>query len=360
MNRQDTLRRLLQTIACLTGLALLAAAFSTGWPNSTATTVTGDSGLSIPADCLNFGMVWEDRHFKLTLPIDNRGRHDMHIDSFSSSCTCLSTEPQPLTIPAGQRRDLRLTLNLAAREPGLDDSEWRDFKVVVRPQLGGDKKGTIAPDWIIVGKVHTALRLDKNVLAFGRHSESAQPLRPQKFSVDGFVPLAALTARTNTPLFRAEVERRAKESDTFDVTVSPAILPRGQFHFELSITPHAIGNDNLPSRVLPITGWVVSDYEASPADTVFGAMRLGETGVDFVTLSSLTGRRFGVIAVKVHGDGLSVERVESTDAVVYRLQQRITKVGQQSGIVEFQLKTSDEELDSIRVPISYLGLPAPD
>lgn len=76
----------------------------------------GQFGLVIATKYLNFGEVWEDERFPWTLPIENRSSKEVRLE-LRSSCNCLATVPSSLTIPAGEQRDIVLTMDLRER-PG--------------------------------------------------------------------------------------------------------------------------------------------------------------------------------------------------------------------------------------------------
>ena len=59
--------------------------------------------------------MWEDRNFSWTIPVVNRGFDVIVIESWNTSCACVEIEPPGMTLAAGQRKDVRLTLNLSWR-----------------------------------------------------------------------------------------------------------------------------------------------------------------------------------------------------------------------------------------------------
>lgn len=119
------------------------------------------SDLVVAPERLDFGEAWEDSQFKWVLPILNAGSHEVEIQDFGSSCTCSAIEPQSLVIPAGQAREVCLTLDLTAdplkeraKQPA---QEWRDFPVTLAPRLRDDRGSRTW--WTIKGRVHAAFVL---------------------------------------------------------------------------------------------------------------------------------------------------------------------------------------------------------
>lgn len=86
-------------------------------PSPTASPPPSDDGVSplwIDPRDLDFGLVWEDYEFRWIIPIENRGSEPFVIEEFWSSCNCSSVAPRSLTIPPGEKREIRLTLNLTS------------------------------------------------------------------------------------------------------------------------------------------------------------------------------------------------------------------------------------------------------
>lgn len=314
----------------------------------------------VPEDRLHFGEVWEDKKFVWELPIENRQEHEVTVKDFVTTCTCTTVEPRSLTIPAGESRALHLTLDLTAERSKLPESEWRDFEVWVRPVLDKSNQRQAGEDvWKVRGRVRTAIRFEQTVLDFGRHSEAAQPLSPQKVLVTSFVPLQSLTAFANSDKVRVQVvSDPAAPGRQYELTVSVLELPTGPIQYQIDVFPRLGDGTSVVGKSLPVSGRIVSDIQASPSEATFGARSVGETAEELLTLQSLTNRRFEVTSVKAEGDGLAVERlpVESGGSPTFRVKQSIAKAGEQHGRVVFGVRTAEGKDSEFVVSVSYLGL----
>jgi hypothetical protein len=322
---------------------------------------TADSRLTVPRDRLDFGEVWEDSHFRWTLPIENHNAHDVEIQDLVASCTCMALEPRALTIPAGETREVHLTLDLTARRSQLPESEWRDFEVTIAPRLVGDPEKTIKTAWNLRGKVHTPIYFEQPFLDLGRQSEASQPLPPQTAIVRTFVPLQDLIAERKSAGHVA-VNRLSDDPGCFKLTFSPSNLPIGQVKFQVSVVPRLSEGRLLPAKSLPVIGWIVNDFQASPPDVLFGARRLGESAKDTISLYSLTNQHFDVAAIHVDGDGLIVAKGPegSAEGPFFAISQRISKRGQQSSRIVFALRSSEKKHVDVVVGVSYHGIQPTD
>ena len=310
------------------------------------------AGLAIARKHLDFGETWENPRFEWTLPIENRREQDVRIRDFTFSCTCLSTEPRSLVIPAGETRDVKLTLDLVDREVKGRPQEGRDFKVTIWPRLDGESSRS--GSWTIAGRVRTAIYFDKPVLDLGRHSELAQPLPLQKVKVMSLIPLKGIMSKTDSQVLEVSTSAVPADPCRFELVVSPKKLPVGQVGLEVVIVPQLSDGQELPGIPLKISGWLVSDFQASPPAVVLGSRQIGELAEERVSLYSLTGRSFDITDVSVNGEGLAAGLL-LTQEPTYLLKQEILKQGHQRTRVLFRLKTANGNAD-VEVPVSYLGL----
>lgn len=253
-------------IAGIVGVCLGVGAFRlTGRVNPpSGLEATATSGLTVAAEHLNFGDQWENPNFEWVLPIENRQDHEARIEGFSKSCTCLKTEPSELVIPAGQTREVRLNLDLTARERKSLPPPVRDFSVSITPRIHAPKKKLPRIDWKVHGRVRTAISFDKPTVDFGRCSEATHLLPVQKVLVTSVVPLQDLTAVSKSDALRVQVTRMTDDTQRFELAISALKLPIGPIKSEISVEPLLSDGQPLPKMLLPVNGSVVSDFQASP------------------------------------------------------------------------------------------------
>ncbi|MCI0459025.1 MAG: DUF1573 domain-containing protein [Gemmataceae bacterium] len=311
--------------------------------------------LGIAAERLHFGEVWENEQFKWVLRIENGGPTDVQITDFGSSCACSKIEPRALDIPAGQSREVTLTLNLAAATTENDKGAVQEFQVSIAPNVK-PPMGRIY--WVLRGKVRVPFRFAKAQLDLGRHSELAQPLTPQTVAITGQVPLTHLSAQANSKHFRGQVQRSDNPPNHFELTLAQtSALPRGFHTFEVNVVPELQGGKPLPTKTIPVRVWIEPDIQASPPVIALGARCLGETVEETLTISSLTRQAFEVITVKVDGGGLAAEPLKGgTEVHAYHVRQRVTGLQAQNGWVIFRVRNEAGQEEDVRVDVTYHGL----
>lgn len=319
------------------------------------------SGLELASDRLNFGEVWEDTHFPWVLPITNHGDRDIEISKFRTTCNCSKIEPSSLRIPAGETREIHLTLDFSPKRSEGAGSSVRDFEVEISPDMPIDAGESKRIWWKIRGRVRSAIQCDPPFVDFGRESELAQPLSPQRVSVKTFTSVRSLKAVCTPRKFYVKVQRHsAKESSSFDLIVTPhEALRRGAIRCTISLVPELPNGKRLPEKKVLVIGHVVGDIEASSPSVLFGAQKVGTTAEDTITLRSLTVRPFSVLNVRCEGVGMSVERVRdaSPSESVFRIKQTVNAAnGEQHAKVVFRVRPKGEKEEDVVVPVSYCGI----
>jgi hypothetical protein len=243
------------------------------------------------------------------LPIENRGPQDVHIERFLSTCSCLATTPASLLVPAGQTRDVELTLDLTGKPSSQDPPPTAPFRAEIRPALRGASGLTTLSGWEVHGTVRKVLRFSPFQVDFGKHSERSQPLPAQCVKVTSLVPLRQVTAACRTDHFRAELKQRGENSLNYELVISPkGLIPPARYHFVIEVTAELNSGQKVRARELWGQGEVAADVQASPPQVSLGAAKQSATVVESVTLSSLTGTSFKVVGHRAEGAGLTIEQ----------------------------------------------------
>lgn len=314
-------------------------------------------GLVVKDEDLGFGEVWEYRKFLWTVPVKNLRTNEVKVE-FSTSCSCMEVDPPSLVLPSGETREIRLSLDLKPKRSDELQTQWHDFSVSVRPKLVGSQQSL--GEWVVHGKVRSAIRCERTVIDLGRHSELAQPLAPQRLRVTSFIPLRALKVESTFQFLKAELNKVSDDPMAYELIVHPMKLPKGAINTQVLVLPELADGKPHSGREIDVIGEVVDDIQTSPPEALLGARRVGAIVEETVTLSSLTGQSFKVTSAKAEGDGLTVRSRSSENedglVFVFVVTQRAAKLGQQSGRILFRVTGKTGEAYEVMMPVSYLGI----
>jgi hypothetical protein len=323
--------------------------------------VAEPAALVVDEQHLWFGEVWEDLAFVWTLPITNIRGQDVEIKQFHTTCTCVDIEPKRLVIPAKQKREVRLTLNLTTAPLKEAGSPVRDLEVGVSPEMSVEGRGVARTTmWTIRGRIRSAIQCESSLIDFGSQSELGQPIPSQHTRITTFATLRSLKASCTSSQFDVKVQRGSPNaSDSFDLVIAPnGKFPRGEFRCSIALVPELPDGQRLPPKQAEVRGRIIRDIEVSPANILFGACPIGASPAETVAFRSLTGRSFTVTGVRCEGDGLSAERVRTAASFgpTFEVKLRVSTSGDQGGKVFFRISCADGKEDEIAVPVSYYGL----
>lgn len=326
---------------------------------------------------LDFGEVWENKGFVWTLPIENHTKTAIAISKFEASCECSSIEPQSCVIPAGQKMEVRLTLDLTreADEPakvspnrsevGLksvlgEDQAPRDFTLQIIAQT---PEGLPPQEWILRGRVRSAVTLAPRVVYYGESPVrgDASTFSARTADVTALVPLRDLIAKCDPNLATLEVVRQIKDQNRFEVRITPsATLPAGAFKFDVMVYPVLSGGEELPGVSLIAKGRVREDIQVAPSELALGARLVGEKVEEAISLYSLSGKSFVIKRFEASSDtSLKLPTTaEPASRYAYSVTQMISKLGSQAGEILFFVQTSEADAQLVApLKVSYFGIP---
>lgn len=362
---RDTRSRVLwlAVIAAVCGLAAVGGhqaglASRTHSTNQQVSEKPDNGGLFIEPNRLDFGEAWEQQALPLVLPIENKGTTTVHVAHFTTSCLCTNIEPTSLTIPPGGLREVRLVIDLTKRCRSEADKSLRDFRLQLIPHLESSGPGRAA-GWVLSGRVRSPLHFDPALLDVGEVSVLAQPMGATRTLVTTHVPLANLEVSRQSARWDVQVKPVGEGRSQFEVLVTPAQrLPLGEIKFDLALVPVRATGERLPEQTVTVLGQVVADVKPSLPVIPLGALRVGRTAGEILSLHSRTSRPFDVLGVAVEGSGLSVEPVQrpGIDAPTYRVRQQVERSGEQSGKVVFRVRPQQGDVTEVSIPVVYNGI----
>lgn len=314
--------------------------------------LSSSDALSVQKKFLDLGDVWENPAIQWSLPLANTTSQDLHIDSFVSSCACVSTDSMPLTVPSNGSQEVRLSLKLffARSESDLDQ---KDLAIRISPLLL--EAVPQQPVWILRGRLRRLLRLTPRELFLP--VTSGQPVTGNRIVVRTSLGLDELRASCEGRWGDVTVQRDADAPDRFDVTIKPRTdLPPGRFRFPVILQPSK-GSENLPSTTVYVEGVVVGDIEADPDVLLFGPRQIGESVSETVILRAKSKKSFEIQGVK-HPNDVKVEPV-SDRAFAFRIWLHISQAGRQEATIVFSVRNQDGAVSSVNQKCVYVGLPQP-
>jgi hypothetical protein len=274
----------------------------------------------------------------------------VEVESFGTTCNCLSIEPKSFHLGPGERRDLELKINLTSQ---VKESGNIAVGLWARVKKENRKPGEpLGPEWKINGQVRQVLKFNRRLLYLSERSELAQPLPVHIIPIEMVAPLESLSAQCELAGFTAKVQGLKEGKPELHLC---SVTPRGIGPFEgaVCLRPVLKNGEKLPVQGLQFEGQIVSDVEAVPPAVQVGGRVVGDEFDDVVVLRSLTGQPIASVRAKHEGNGLAVIPLE--DHLRFRIRQRVMSAGECTNRVHFYAKVSGRDMECI-VPVLYTGV----
>jgi hypothetical protein len=131
------------------------------WLGSTEQARFSNGGLEIDPKDLELGELWDDDHFTMTIPVRNIGKAPLEIESFSSSCSCLSIANGALFLYPHQQATIEVTLDLG-RALTRTNPGGGPLNVRLAPNIKGSSVQQTG--WLIRGRIRKLLGFDPAIL----------------------------------------------------------------------------------------------------------------------------------------------------------------------------------------------------
>lgn len=355
-------------LAVLLVAAGCVAAYGFGRSRNTSPT----EGLFVAAPSLDFGEVWEQHDFKWTLVIENRRQEDVPIVGFAPALAITDINPTILTIAAGGRAEVRLTLDLTSpplsRRAGFRMREGSGtrfensaqervalFEAPIRPRILGAPPNDLA--WALRGRVRRILTFTPALVDFDAAVTQGESPPSRTVKLTHLVPLGNLKCRCDPSLASAELSERGTRLDIRAATN----LPGGEFAFDVMVEGTTAGGEKLPVLRLPVTGRLLRDVRTIPLVLNFGPGLIGESLSETVVLQAKSGNPFVIEQVRSTSPDLTAERPPNTPCAEARvlITQRVSAEGTQKRRIDFTVRSIGKEAETVSLAVSHYGRSVP-
>ncbi len=312
---------------------------------------------------LDIGEVWEDREFKHTVRVENRGTETVHVEGVScSSCkqavSAISPDKFELAPGAAQRVQLTLNLNIGA----LRGTGPHRFTAPLRLRYSMESKPgeTLQSIGELRGAIKPVL-VTHPVWNLGTHYKAGGPFE-KRFEAVALTQLGSIEVEVLPPAeqqLSVSARRRPDKPNIFEIVVrSDGPANSGLHSGEIVLRPKTKDGELLPPKhVIIEVEFSDQDARISPAELYFGGTKIGSSVESLVSVSSLSGREIRVEGAEPVGAGLEV--VPGVRKNEFRVRQRATQAGIIRGVVSFTVRTNDV-VERVTLAVSAVGVEVAD
>jgi hypothetical protein len=272
------------------------------------------------------------------------------------SCSCLSIEPQSLSIPARGSASLQLSLDLTKKTPDEINLDVRDFSAHIVPVVLGE---SVQKQWTITGRVREAIHCNPEFVYFGDKLIKGDQYKAQFVDVTTCLDLRNIEILSVPPAVSVDVAR--KDSGHYQLAIHPhSDLTIGPFKSVLILRPIGLDGAKKGEAVVTVEGVVVADIQAMPSAIAFGSRRLNDEATESVIIRSSAEKAFRLTGFSCDSPTTTVEPMPtvSGSGYAFQIKQRISELGHHSALIVFhavRANGTDDETFAIHLTVSFHG-----
>lgn len=312
-------------------------------------------GLYVEPKTLALGEVQETASHPLQLGIQNTTSQPKKIIDIQGSCGCTVVEPRELTIPPGGTGTVSVVIDLTKRAAVHSGVSRRQFSLRIDPVFAGDFAPT--PGWLVTAEVLSQVTVDVTEVGFAESCVHQAEPASRRVRVATHTPLRkldveVLPASTGT----ASLVPTGPEQYSLVISPSPA-LPVGPFRFTVWVRPTGTNGQSLTGIPVEVTGEMLPTVRAFPRTVIIGEVDAPGAAEAEVVLTLPPGDKWRVGRIECDTEGTKVVAAGPAPdgGLRYRIEQPVTKFGDQQAVVSFTVLGPEDRKETVRVELRYHG-----
>lgn len=328
--------------------------------SDTQPTEIGDEWLSVAADELNLGRVYETDSYEHIFHIKNRGDRPVTITRFEKTCDCLGIEPEAdVTLQPQESKPFAIKLSLVSRDtawaPAGEAFQVR-FGALYRVDDGAQKSTNWS--WRLNSVIVPTIRLSPTVIQLGTQSDRV-PVLEQSVVIEAAEEILRIDCEAPQQWSVEAIEdKEGIASNGFRLTVrSQGKLGLRKVSDDIRLIPVDHYGGRLPAKTLKVVGEIIPDVVVLPGEIHHGRQLVGAVVEEAIRLVSLTNRHFRIKDVTAEAENLAVTRI-SSDESIYSLRLRVTKTGEHQVEAKFVIRDDEGTEFTITASVRYDGVPS--
>jgi hypothetical protein len=320
-------------------------------------------GLIVAADSLGFGEIIETNNFVWPVKLYNNTDDTLVIQGFVISCACISIIPEELSIGPKSFSTCYAHMDLTSLSLCGDaaKTQKRYVKVNVEPivrriPLPSSPSPSSRPSpFTITGTVIPVLQFEARTIGLGRIQEGQAILKAVKVKSD--FSLDNLDARCEAKGWSCSVSSSGA-SDFLLTVACNDYIPPGPLGLKITLQPTSKQVSSSVRYEIPVNGYVVSEFTASPPALMLGRRTLETKHHESVVLSAPDGKPFDIVTIASDSPDTVIQPNDTSgpNQKRFEIEQLASLPGRQMRTVRFHLLRHDKVQRTLVLPIEY-GLP---
>lgn len=314
--------------------------------------------VSVDRTALDFGNVWARKNITRILPVTNRTRGKVQIARFKVSCEDLSIEPQSIEIPAGETRNIQVTMDLTLPSLGEESIRQRDVAVSVMPVLEDGRKVDV---WIVRAAVRSPLVLRPPNVRFDIDEliRNSDDHCNRLVDIEWDPEVVSITPVWARRLADVKIVSRSEDHRSAKLSIEPSTTqPLGSMEFGVRLRVKLKTGEEFETTPCRVSGVVSDEIEFLPSEVRFQPAAIGNVLEQSVVVRSRRGKPFAIASVEPPGGNTAVACSDArlSKAHLIRVRQTVAQPGLHGGMIRFTLKKGgSREILTAGLGTTYYG-----
>ena len=314
--------------------------------------------LTIPADALLVGDVWDKQSLERIVSITNNTKDELTCQ-LSASCNCVTLDPSECVLGSGGTSEVKVVIR-----PPRPSGESTPFRMDL---IGRINRPPGVFRWTLEGVYGSNLSFSPGSVQIADDAFVLGPQVERQILISSRVPLKALSVHGEEQVVRCDMQPSSPLGHRFVLCAKLTDLclsqPR-ELDTSLKILPVAVDGRDLPSADLPLKVTVRHDVTAKPSRVFFGAHTQGELLQDTIVLSSHQNLPYSADVVSTSSKLLQVSKDAPKDeysnlSSSFTLRYELKTLGDTREHVTLSVRDGVEERAyTITVPVVIFGTPS--
>ncbi len=341
-------------------IALGIATARVYFPSSTQlqTNASDNSALiTIDDKTLNFGEVWEQKHFSHALLIENKTDEPIDLTDIKASCSCTKVLEPNLPIPAGETVEIPLEIDFTKSSAKTTNEALESFEVIITARiLNGDGPPL---SWTLTGQVKSFAIIPVRELFVGQKGVY-EPFEPRAFELFTKIPELKIIAFCDKEHALAAAIPDKVDKSKYSIQVDTRRSSNiGRFEFPLIIQGIFPDGKRTNAIRIPVVGKVTGDIEVIPGQLIFVPAPVGAQRQKTIRMRSASDTPFEVeylLPAKSNVTAAAQAKGNQTEHTI-NVNLHVSDVGEHKSLLAVYVRDSiKKKRIKYDIPVIWIGL----
>jgi len=318
------------------------------------------STLAVKEADLFLGRLWASGLTPARLRIQNVSSSIVEVVGFKQSCDCFEIKPSSFSVLPGESRSLSLVFDFRS-SVNFADATPVSFDII--PRFRGSEQ--LSDVWSVRGTVSNLLELSSSFVRFTGPLLKGQSVPCKDINISSSVPLQALNVEGCEEIAILSISEKTSTDYTLRIQLRGDVPRSTPFKCEVVLLPKLEDGSEVRVRGPTLIGQMPAEFSVSPSQVHLGFVKIHSEFKQVLSVRSADGEAFQVTSLiedltgKEQAAQWKVAAASDGHAIV-ELLHKVSRTGEQLLNLTVNVRGENGNVNSIIVPIHYVGIQSED